>query len=51
MIIKRRKRFMDNKKLAELYEKTEGIIASIEILERGLKERNFKEFEEILAGY
>lgn len=38
-------------KLAELYEKTEGIIASIEILERGLKERNFKEFEEILAGY
>jgi len=38
-------------KLAELYEKTEGIIASIEILERGLKERNFKSFEEILAGY
>ena len=38
-------------KLAELYEKTEGIIASIEILERGLKEHNFKDFEEILAGY
>lgn len=38
-------------KLAELYEKTEGIIASIEILERGLKENGFKEFEEILAGY
>ena len=38
-------------KLAELYEKTEGIIASIEILERGLKESGFKEFEEILAGY
>lgn len=38
-------------KLAELYEKTEGIVASIEILERGLKDRGFKEFEEILAGY
>lgn len=38
-------------KLAELYEKTEGIIASIEILERGLKEHGFKDFEEILAGY
>lgn len=38
-------------KLAELYEKTEGIIASIEILERGLKDKGFKEFEEILAGY
>ena len=38
-------------KLAELYEKTEGIIASIEILERGLKDGGFKEFEEILAGY
>ena len=37
--------------MAELYEKTEGIIASIEILERGLKEEGFKEFEEILAGY
>ena len=38
-------------KMAELYEKTEGIIASIEVLERGLKEEGFKEFEEILAGY
>jgi tetratricopeptide (TPR) repeat protein len=38
-------------KLAELYEKTEGIIASIEILERGYKENGFKDFEEILAGY
>jgi tetratricopeptide (TPR) repeat protein len=38
-------------KLAELYEKTEGLVASIEILERGLKERGFKDFEEILAGY
>lgn len=37
-------------KLAELYEKTEGIIASIETLERG-RERGFKEFDEILAGY
>lgn len=38
-------------KLAELYEKTEGIVASIEILERGLRERGFKDFEEILSGY
>ncbi len=38
-------------KLAELYEKTEGIIAAIETLERGLNENGFKEFEEILAGY
>ena len=38
-------------KLAELYEKTEGIIASIEILERGRQEGNFEEFDEILAGY
>lgn len=38
-------------KLAELYEKTEGIFASIEILERGLKEKGFKDFEEILSGY
>ena len=38
-------------KLAELYEKTEGIISAIEILERGLNENGFKEFEEILAGY
>ena len=38
-------------KLAELYEKTEGLISAIDILERGRKERGFKEFEEILAGY
>ena len=38
-------------KLAELYEKTEGIISAIEILERGLNENGFKDFEEILAGY
>ena len=28
-------------KLAELYEKTEGIVASIEILERGIKRTRF----------
>lgn len=38
-------------KMAELYEKTEGIIASIEILERGWKDHNFEGFDEILAGY
>lgn len=38
-------------KLAELYEKTEGLVAAIEILERGRKDRGFKDFEEILAGY
>jgi len=38
-------------KLAELYEKTEGIVASIEILKRGFYDNGFKEFEEILAGY
>ena len=38
-------------KLAELYEKTEGIVSSIQILERGLKDTGLKEFEEILAGY
>ena len=38
-------------KLAELYEKTEGIVSSIGILEQGLKEHNFKDFEEILSGY
>ena len=38
-------------KLAELYEKTEGLYAAIEILERGRKDRGFKEFDEILAGY
>lgn len=38
-------------KLAELYEKTEGIVSSIQILERGLKEGGFEEFKEILSGY
>ena len=38
-------------KLAELYEKTEGIEASIAILERGLNEGGFEDFKEILAGY
>lgn len=38
-------------KLAELYEKTEGIISAIQILERGRKDCDFKDFEEILAGY
>lgn len=38
-------------KLAELYEKTEGIIASIEILQKAIKENGFNDFEEILAGY
>ncbi len=38
-------------KLAELYEKTEGLYAAIETLERGRKDRGFKDFEEILAGY
>lgn len=38
-------------KLAELYEKTEGIASSIEILERGKNDRGFENFEEILAGY
>jgi len=38
-------------KLAELYEKTEGLVAAIEILERGYRDNGFKDFEEILAGY
>ena len=38
-------------KLAELYEKTEGLISAIETLERGRKDIGFKDFEEILAGY
>lgn len=38
-------------KLAELYEKTEGLISAIQILERGRQERGFENFEEILAGY
>ena len=38
-------------KLAELYEKTEGISSSIQILERGRKEREGEELDEVLAGY
>ena len=38
-------------KLAELYEKTEGITSSIAILEQGKKDKGFTEFDEILAGY
>ncbi len=38
-------------KLAELYEKTEGLVSAIQILERGRQERGFENFEEILAGY
>jgi len=38
-------------KLAELYEKTEDLSASISILERGLKEYKFNELVEPLAGY
>ena len=38
-------------KLAELYEKTEGISSAIQVLERGRKECDFKDFEEVLAGY
>ena len=38
-------------KLAELYEKTEGIVSAILILERAVNENGYKEFEEILAGY
>ena len=38
-------------KLAELYEKTEGLVSAIQILEKDKKERNTDEFDEILAGY
>ena len=38
-------------KLAELYEKTEGLVSAISILERGKQDGGFKEFDEILAGY
>ena len=38
-------------KLAELYEKTEGIISAIQILERGKKENGFDVYDEVLAGY
>ena len=37
-------------KMAELYEKTEGIISAIQILERGRKENGFNNYDEILAG-
>ena len=37
-------------KLAELYEKTEGIISSIQTLERGKKDNGFTEYDEVLAG-
>ena len=38
-------------KLAELYEKTEGLVSAIQILERGFKDNGFEDFREILAGY
>jgi tetratricopeptide (TPR) repeat protein len=38
-------------KLAELYDKTEGIISAIQTLERGKKENGFTEYDEVLAGY
>lgn len=38
-------------KLAELYEKTEGIVSSIQILERARKDYNFTKYDEVLAGY
>lgn len=47
---------LDNKnpivyvKLAELYEKTEGIISAIQILERGKKDNGFTNYDELLAG-
>ena len=37
-------------KLAELYEKTEGIISAIQTLERGKKDNGFTEYDEVLAG-
>lgn len=37
-------------KLAELYEKTEGIISAIQILERGKKDNGFDSYDEVLAG-
>ena len=38
-------------KLAELYEKTEGLISAIQTLERGKRDNNFTEYDEVLAGY
>ena len=37
-------------RLADLYEKTEGIISAIQILERGKRDKGFTEYDEILAG-
>ena len=37
-------------KLAELYEKTEGIISAIQTLERGKTNNGFTEYDEVLAG-
>ena len=37
-------------KLGEIYEKTEGIISAIQILERGKKDKGFTEYDEVLAG-
>lgn len=38
-------------KLAELYEKEEGLVSAIEILERGFENFKSNDFEEILSGY
>lgn len=38
-------------KLAELYEKTEGISSSVQILERGRNDMGITEYDEVLAGY
>jgi tetratricopeptide (TPR) repeat protein len=38
-------------KLAELYEKTEGLSSAIETLERGRRDRGIEEYNENLAGY
>ncbi len=38
-------------KLAELYEKTEGIISAIQILERAKRDYGFNDLDEVLAGY
>ena len=38
-------------KLAELYEKTEGLISAIQTLERGRKDFGITQYDEVLAGY
>ena len=38
-------------KLAELYEKSEGIISAIQTLERAKKDYGYTDFDEVLAGY